>query len=96
MSSHLVMLANTRFVSMLLHDSNGAVVSSHMQLVIDSRSLPCTLATCAGSLYQRSQTLTLKSCPLRSELSCVEEGDQTHVCASPKNACNEDLTGTSV
>jgi hypothetical protein len=33
---------------------------------------------------------------LRSELSRVEEGEQTHVCTSPKNARNEDLTGTRV
>jgi hypothetical protein len=60
MSFYLVTLANSRLVSMLLHDSNGAVVSSHMQLVIESRSLPRTIATCAGSFYLRSPTFTLK------------------------------------
>jgi hypothetical protein len=60
MSSHLVTLANSRFVSVLLHDSNGAVVSSHMQSVIESRSLPRTVATCAGSFYLRSPTFMLK------------------------------------
>jgi hypothetical protein len=84
MSSHLVMLANSRFVSVLLHDLNGAIVSSHMQLVLDSRSLPCTVATCAGSFYLRSPNFHAKSCPLRSELSRVEEGEQTHVCAFPE------------
>jgi hypothetical protein len=97
MSSHLVMLANSRFVSVLLHNSNGAVVSSHnMQSVLDSHSLPLTIATCAGSFHLGSQTFMLKSCPLRSERSRVEEGDQTYVCASPENACNEDLMETRV
>ncbi len=34
-----------------------------------------------------------KSCPSWSELSHVEEGEQTYLCASPKNACNEVLKG---
>jgi hypothetical protein len=63
MSSHLVTLANSTFVSVLLHDLNGAVVSSHMQSVIVSRSLPHTLATCAGSFYKRNQTLMLRVAP---------------------------------
>jgi hypothetical protein len=85
MSSHLVTLANSRFVSMLLHDSNRAIVSSHMQLVVDSCSLPCTIATCVGSFYLRSPNFHAKvSCPLRLELSHDEEGEQTHVCTSPE------------
>jgi hypothetical protein len=60
MSSHLVTLANIRLVSVLLHDLNRAVVSSDMQLVIESRSLPCTVAMCAGSFYLRSPTFMLK------------------------------------
>jgi hypothetical protein len=70
MSSYLVTLANRRFVSVLLHDSNGAVVCSHVQLVVDSRSLPCTVATCAGSFYLRSPNFHAKvallgqSCPM--------------------------------
>ncbi len=60
MSSHLVTLANSRFVSVLLHDLNGAVVSSHMQSVLDFRSLPGTIAMCAGSFCLRSKTFTLK------------------------------------
>jgi hypothetical protein len=63
MSSHLVMLAYSTFVSVLMHDFNGAVVSSHMQLVIVSCFLPHTVATCTGSFYQRSQTLTLRVAP---------------------------------
>jgi hypothetical protein len=74
MPSHLVMLANGRFMSVLLHDLNGAVVSSHMQSVLDSHSLPRTIAMCAGSFYLRSQNFHAKvalqgqSCPvLRKE-----------------------------
>jgi hypothetical protein len=63
MSSHLVMLANSRFVSVLLHDLNGAVVSSHMQSVVDSHSLPHTVATCAGSFYLRSLNFYAKVAP---------------------------------
>ncbi len=63
MSSHLVTLANSRFVSVLLHDLVGAVVSSHMQSVIESRSLPCTVATCAGSFYLRSPNFHAKVAP---------------------------------
>jgi hypothetical protein len=96
MSSYLVTLNSSRFVTVLLHDSNGAVVSSHMQSVIDSCSLPHTVAMCAGSFYKQSQNSHAKSCPFRSELSSVEEGEQTHICASHKNAYNEDLMGTRV
>jgi hypothetical protein len=63
MSSHLVTLANSRFVSVLLHDSNGAIVSSHMQSVVDSHSLTCTVATCAGSFYLRSPNFHAKVAP---------------------------------
>jgi hypothetical protein len=63
MSSHLVMLANSQFVSVLLHDSNGAVVSSHMQSVVDSCSLPRTVATCTGSFYLRSPNFHAKVAP---------------------------------
>ncbi len=63
MSSYLGMLANGTTVSILLHNSNGAVVSSHMQLVIVSRSLPRTVVTHAGSFYKRSQTLMLRVAP---------------------------------
>ncbi len=37
------MLANSRFVSVLLHDSNGAIVSSHMQSVLDALGLLANL-----------------------------------------------------
>jgi hypothetical protein len=61
MSSHLVTLANSTFVSVLLHDLNGAIVSPHMQFVIVSRSFPCTVATCNGSFYREAKTLMLRS-----------------------------------
>jgi hypothetical protein len=32
-----------------------AVASPHMQLVIVSRSLPCTIATCTGSFCRETQ-----------------------------------------
>ncbi len=63
MSSHLVKLANSSFVSVLLHDSDGAVVSSHMQSVLDSHCLPRTVATCVGSFYKRSQKSMLRVAP---------------------------------
>jgi hypothetical protein len=63
MSFHLVTLANSRFVSVLLHDLNGAIASSHMQSVLDSRSLPHTIATCAGSFCLRSQNFQAKVAP---------------------------------
>jgi hypothetical protein len=60
MSSHLMTLANSRFVSVLLHNLNKGVVSSHMQPVIESRSLPRAVAMCNDSFYLRSPTFTLK------------------------------------
>jgi hypothetical protein len=63
MSSNLVTLAKSRFVSVLLHDLYGAVASSHMQSVLDSRSLPHTIATCIGSFYLRSQNFCAKVAP---------------------------------
>ncbi len=63
MSSHLVTFANSRFVTVLLHNLNGVVVSSHMQSVVDSRSSPLTIATCAGSFYLRSPNFHAKVAP---------------------------------
>jgi hypothetical protein len=54
MSSHLVTLANSTFVSVLLHDLNRAIASPHVLLVIISYSLPRTVATCAGSFYREA------------------------------------------
>jgi hypothetical protein len=95
MSSHLVTLANSTSESVLLYNLNGAILSSHMQLVIVSRSLPHIVATCAGSFYEKPKSHA-KSRPVRSELSSVKEEGQRHVCTSPKNACREDLKGTRV
>jgi hypothetical protein len=93
MSSHLVMLANSRFVSVLLHDSNGAIVSSHMQPVIESRSLPRTVTMCTGSFYLRSLTFMLKL-PLKVKaVPSWGRRTDTRLCFS-QNFCNEDLTGT--
>jgi hypothetical protein len=48
----------------------------------------------AASLEKHPNSNTnKKSCSSRSELFRVEEGEQTHICASPKNACDEDLKG---
>ncbi len=63
MSSNLVTLANSRFMSMLLHNLNRAVVSSHMQSVVDSHSSPRTIVTCAGSFYLRSPNFHAKVAP---------------------------------
>jgi hypothetical protein len=63
MSSHLVTLTSSRFGPVLLHDSNGVIVSSHMQLVLDSHSLPRTIATCTGSFCLRSQNFLAKVAP---------------------------------